>query len=70
MLAVTMVSHLSNGCLAEQYQLDAAAGLWLRGCVRHCMLRLRVDRGVREDNGGAAAVALRFWVEGSGMRRK
>jgi hypothetical protein len=28
--------YLANRCFTEQYKLDAAARLRLRGCVRHC----------------------------------
>jgi hypothetical protein len=28
--------HLPHSCFTEQYKLDAAARLRLRGCVRHC----------------------------------
>ena len=37
--------RLADGSLAEQHQLDAAAGLWLRGCVRHCVYVMCARRG-------------------------
>ena len=53
-----MRPHLSNGSLAEQHQLDAAAGFGLRGCVRHCVEIMCMSRGLAETCVGIKLLGL------------
>ena len=57
-----MRPHLSNGSLAEQHQLDAAAGFGLRGCVRHCVGIMYESRARRDVCGDQATGALSCFV--------